>query len=183
MKINSNLYSFYKFVISIENSNCYDYVTEKLVFAVNSGSIPLVAGKDDKPNYARFLPKGSYINILDYRSLKELSKHLSSIASDRNLYESYMSFKFKHNYTSEQLKTLSLSEIVKIAREVLNYQENREFFHTLLEREKSEAKECKVARYLQQTPYEQVEKEIKQYKMNRPSVSEACLEKGYLNYF
>jgi hypothetical protein len=34
----------YKFVIAIENSNYGDYVTEKLVKAVESGAIPIVAG-------------------------------------------------------------------------------------------------------------------------------------------
>ena len=41
---NVQLYAKYKFVIAIENSNCYDYVTEKLVHAVMSGSVPIVAG-------------------------------------------------------------------------------------------------------------------------------------------
>jgi len=42
MSGNVELYSKYKFVIAIENSNCEDYVTEKLVHAVASGSIPIV---------------------------------------------------------------------------------------------------------------------------------------------
>ena len=45
MKGNIELFTKYKFVIAIENSNCEDYVTEKLVHAVASGSIPIVAGK------------------------------------------------------------------------------------------------------------------------------------------
>jgi len=48
MKGNIELFSKYKFVIAIENSNCEDYVTEKLVHAVASGSIPIVAGKNPK---------------------------------------------------------------------------------------------------------------------------------------
>jgi hypothetical protein len=50
MSGNIELYSKYKFVIAIENSNCEDYVTEKLVHAVASGSIPIVAGKKSLNN-------------------------------------------------------------------------------------------------------------------------------------
>jgi len=50
MKGNIELFSKYKFVIAIENSNCEDYVTEKLVHAVASGSIPIVAGKQSLKN-------------------------------------------------------------------------------------------------------------------------------------
>jgi hypothetical protein len=60
---NIELYSKYKFVLTIENSNCEDYVTEKLVFAVASGSIPIVAGRDNKPNYDRYMPRDSYISL------------------------------------------------------------------------------------------------------------------------
>lgn len=48
MKGNIELFSNYKFAIAIENSNCEDYVTEKLVHAIASGSIPIVAGKLQK---------------------------------------------------------------------------------------------------------------------------------------
>ena len=54
MKGNIELYSKYKFVIAIENSNCQDYVSEKLVHVIASGSIPIVAGRDGMPNYLKF---------------------------------------------------------------------------------------------------------------------------------
>lgn len=76
MKGNIELFSKYKFVIAIENSNCHDYVTEKLAHAVASGSIPIVAGRDSKPNYLRFMPKNSYINIYDFKTVEDLVKHL-----------------------------------------------------------------------------------------------------------
>lgn len=76
MKGNIELFSRYKFVIAIENSNCHDYVTEKLAHAVASGSIPIVAGRDQKPDYLRFMPKNSYINIYDFKTVEDLVKHL-----------------------------------------------------------------------------------------------------------
>ena len=75
-KGNIELYSKYKFVIAIENSNCEDYVTEKLVHAVASGSIPIVAGRDNKPDYLKFMPRNSFINIYDFKTVEELATHL-----------------------------------------------------------------------------------------------------------
>lgn len=50
MKGNIELFTKYKFVVAIENSNCEDYVTEKLVHAVASGAIPIVAGNYSNTN-------------------------------------------------------------------------------------------------------------------------------------
>jgi hypothetical protein len=79
MKGNVDLFANYKFVIAIENSNCADYVTEKLVHAVASGSIPIVAGRDNKPDYSKFMPKNSYINIYDFKTVEELAEHLKKV--------------------------------------------------------------------------------------------------------
>ncbi|CAF1138142.1 unnamed protein product [Rotaria sordida] len=70
---NSILYSSYKFVIAIENSNCEDYVTEKLIDVLSSTSIPIVASRNGKPDYTRFAPKYSYINssVTTKRTLTE----------------------------------------------------------------------------------------------------------------
>ncbi|CAF4646768.1 unnamed protein product, partial [Rotaria magnacalcarata] len=70
---NSELYASYKFVISIENSNCEDYVTEKLIDGLSSTAVPIVASRDGKPDYTRFAPNHSYINIYDYKTVKELA--------------------------------------------------------------------------------------------------------------
>ena len=174
MKGNIELFAKYKFVIAIENSNCVDYVTEKLVHAVASGSVPIVAGKDGKPDYLRFLPKGSYINIYDFKSPEELANHIVLVSSSKEEYEKYIKFKFNHNYTREDLKRLSLPEIIQVAKSIMDPGEK--FFSELVAKEKSENKLCKLAKYLNRTPADVVEKEIAARKINRPSTVEACLQ-------
>eukprot|EP00494_Astrolonche_serrata_P005070 UN05086 len=51
--------SAYKFMITIENSLCRDYTTEKPYNTYKAGSIPIVASKNNIPDYS-FLPEGSY---------------------------------------------------------------------------------------------------------------------------
>jgi hypothetical protein len=178
MSGNIELYSKYKFVLSIENSKCEDYVSEKLVFAVASGSIPIVAGRDNKPNYAKYMPKGSYINIYDFASVSSLVRHLKKVASSKTEYEKYIRFKRGHDYSKTYLKKLPLSELIQVAKQILGNE--TEFFEGIVAKERSENKICKVARYLQTTPYELAEKEIKENSINRLTVAEACLRKNNL---
>ena len=172
MKGNIELFSKYKFVIAIENSNCEDYVTEKLVHAVASGSVPIVAGKNNRPEYSKFMPKGSYINIYDFKTVEDLAKEIERIASNKKEYEKYIWFK-RNNFSRSYLESLNLEELIAKAKTILSPKEN--FFAQLVAKEKSENKLCKIARYLSQTSAEKVRKEIKAHRMARPSSETACL--------
>jgi len=90
---NSVIYSSYKFVIAIENANCEDYVTEKLIDALASTSIPIVASREGKPDYTRFAPKYSYINVYDYKSIKELADYLNYLSKNETAYNEYLWFR------------------------------------------------------------------------------------------
>jgi hypothetical protein len=90
---NMELYSQYKFVISMENSNCEDYVSEKLIEGLASTSIPIVASRNNKPDYTRFAPKHSYINIYDYKSAKELANYLNYLSKNETAYNEYLWFR------------------------------------------------------------------------------------------
>jgi hypothetical protein len=176
MKGNINLYSKYKFVIAIENSNCQDYVTEKLVHAVASGSIPIVAGRNGKPDYLKFLPNNSFINIYDYKTVDDLVVKLNSIAFNKTEYEKYINFKFFHNYTRDYLAKLPLKKLIETSKTIID--KNEIFFSQLIAKETSQSKLCKVARYLRNTPKEKVKQEILLHKRKRLSISEACLQPG-----
>lgn len=90
---NSMIYSKYKFVIAIENSNCEDYVTEKLLQAFASTSIPIIASRNGKPDYTRFAPKHSYINVYDYKSIKDLADYLKYLSINETAYNEYLWFR------------------------------------------------------------------------------------------
>jgi len=146
---------------------------------VASGSIPLVAGKDGKPDYLRYMPAHSYINIYDFDSVDALVSHLKLVGSSRDEYEKYIWFKRKHNYTREQLGKMSLNEMISFAKTILDPQEKL-FTRGIVAKEKSESKLCKVARYLRDTPRETLHEQIKAKRQNRPTTNEACLKPGNL---
>ena len=47
-------------------------------------------------NYSSVVPKGSYIDIMDFKSPKDLADYLKEVASDDNKYRQY--FKYKEKY-------------------------------------------------------------------------------------
>jgi hypothetical protein len=179
MKGNIELFTRYKFVIVIENSNCEDYVTEKLVHAVASGSIPIVAGKDNKPDYLKFIPRNSYINIYDFKSPKKLAEHLLYVSKNKALYESYLSFKRRHEYNRDYLNKLKLPELIQLANRIFN--PNDIFLKEIVAKEKSENKICKIARYIVDNDPETIKKEIEKKKSKRPLTNEVCLPEGNLS--
>ena len=65
--------SQYWFYLAFENSNCLDYITEKLWRILDLGIVPVVMGGG---NYTRDAPEHSVINVEDFDSVKELADYL-----------------------------------------------------------------------------------------------------------
>jgi hypothetical protein len=177
MKGNIELYSRYKFVIAIENSNCEDYVTEKLVHVVTSGSILIVAGLNNKPDYHKFLPSDFFINIYDYQNVDDLVQKLKFIANSKEEYEKYIKFK-RHHYKRDELKDLSLQQIIDRSKTIINSTET--FFTQLVAKETSENKLCKVDKFLNSHSKDKVAELINLNRSSRPSGSTVCLERKNL---
>jgi hypothetical protein len=154
MADNVDAYKKYKFVIAIENSNCADYVSEKLVKAIESGSIPIVAGRNGRPDYRRYMPKHSFINIFDYTSIKELAADLKRIGSNKTLYESYLWYK-KHDKNLTELKQLSLDDKLKHLIDVIGSNATM-ITDGIAGKEKSENKVCKLIRFVRKTPWQEI---------------------------
>jgi hypothetical protein len=104
---------------------------------------------------------------------------LKKVAGDKVEYEKYLSFKRTHTFTKEYLRSLSLDKLIEVTRGVLG-NKTELFERGLAARERSENKVCKIAKYLQTTPYQVAEKEIEESRMNRPSLQAACLRDGNL---
>ncbi|CAF3686447.1 unnamed protein product [Rotaria sp. Silwood1] len=171
---NFDAYKKYKFVIAIENSNCLDYVTEKLVLAVRSGSIPIVAGFNGRPDYRRYLPEHSYINIFDYASIKDLANDLKRIGNNKTLYESYLWYK-KHDKDISKLRELSLTEKLKHFADVIGSNATM-ITDGIAGKERSENKVCKLNRFVRQTPWQDI---AAHKKTARADSSIACLRGQY----
>ena len=104
----------YKFYVAIENSDCLDYITEKVwVDSFYSGMVPIVWGTHT--NYSAHLPPKSYINCADFASPSECAAHIRAVASDEALYSSYHAWRDKYwsdnmFYTDQWVQPKALCE-------------------------------------------------------------------------
>ena len=89
------LTSRYRFYLSFENSLCQQYITEKFFRSFREGTevVPVVLGGHD---YKRYLPEGTYINAADFRSPKDLAKHLLALSKDVHSYAAILERKSQY---------------------------------------------------------------------------------------
>ena len=80
----------YKFYLAFENSFCKDYITEKFFIALRYNIIPVVMGIGD---YHEHIPKSGFINVLDFKSPKELTDYLLYLSKNATAYNSYFKWK------------------------------------------------------------------------------------------
>lgn len=81
----------FKFYLSLENSNCQDYVTEKLYNnALLQGAVPIVFGQS-RQVYEKLLPKSAFIHVQDFGNFSDLAKQLIYLSQDKNQDE-YLKF-------------------------------------------------------------------------------------------
>uniref|UniRef100_A0A0D3HRX1 Fucosyltransferase n=1 Tax=Oryza barthii TaxID=65489 RepID=A0A0D3HRX1_9ORYZ len=78
--------SHYKFVLAIENTKTESYVTEKLFYALEAGSVPIYFGA---PNVWDFIPPNSIIDASKFSSLRELASYVKAVANDPVAYAEY----------------------------------------------------------------------------------------------
>ncbi|CAN6357770.1 unnamed protein product [Urochloa humidicola] len=78
--------SHYKFVLAIENTKTESYVTEKLFYALEAGSVPIYFGA---ANVWDFVPPNSIIDASKFSSLKELASYVKALANDPVAYAEY----------------------------------------------------------------------------------------------
>ncbi|KAG2213190.1 hypothetical protein INT47_011339 [Mucor saturninus] len=98
------LVSRYHFYLSFENSNCKDYVTEKLSTAYLAGVVPVVDGPSD---YGPFIPNThAVIRTDDFDSPRALADYLNTLMHNKTLYNQYLSFRQPHGVSDRFKKTL-----------------------------------------------------------------------------
>ncbi|XP_047024591.1 alpha-(1,3)-fucosyltransferase C-like [Helicoverpa zea] len=83
----------YYFYFSFENSISEDYVSEKLLNALQHYMVPIVYGG---ANYTRFMPDGMYLNARSL-TVEELVKQMVNIINDKEKY--YDFFRWHNHYT------------------------------------------------------------------------------------
>ena len=87
----------YKFYLSFENSLCKDYVTGKLYENAFLNEIVPVMIASVNTSDVTLLPPGSFINALDFPTVKDLTDHMTTVGNSSDLYNEY--FKWHSNYT------------------------------------------------------------------------------------
>jgi hypothetical protein len=108
-----------------------------------------------------------------------LAEHLLNVSKNKALYESYLSFKRRHEYNRDYLNQLKLPELIQLANRIFN--PNDIFLKEIVAKEKSENKICKIARYIVDNDPETIKKEIEKKKSKRPLTNEVCLPEGNLS--
>ncbi|KAG0042823.1 Alpha 1,3 fucosyltransferase [Gryganskiella cystojenkinii] len=81
----------YKFYLSIENSNCDDYVTEKIERPYALGVVPILDGPKD---YSRFLATNhSSLRLDDFATPEQLALRVHQLDKDDAAYLRYLDYK------------------------------------------------------------------------------------------
>ncbi|XP_078150396.1 alpha-(1,4)-fucosyltransferase-like [Carex rostrata] len=78
--------SHYKFVLAIENTFTDSYVTEKLFYALEAGSVPIYFGA---PNVWEFVPPNSIIDGSKFGSVEELANYVKKVGEDPVAYAEF----------------------------------------------------------------------------------------------
>lgn len=98
------IYNGNKFFMSIENTNCSNYITEKFWRSLEFNLIPVVVFPP-KSQYDLIAPKGSFIHAEDFGYDPErLGDYLKSVASNIALYSKYFEWKRYFNPIFDALR-------------------------------------------------------------------------------
>lgn len=83
----------YKFYLAFENSNCKDYITEKLFEnTLRHNILPIVMGPTIE-EYQKYAPLKSFIHVDEFESPAELAKYLHILDGNDDLYNLYFRYK------------------------------------------------------------------------------------------
>ncbi|XP_037093863.1 alpha-(1,3)-fucosyltransferase C-like [Pollicipes pollicipes] len=82
----------YHFYLSLENSRCRDYITEKFFLALNSSLVPVVYGAR-REDYAAVAPPHSFIHVDDFESARELASYLRYLTAHPAALDAYTAWR------------------------------------------------------------------------------------------
>jgi len=98
------LLSKYKFMLSLENAVCDDYVTEKFWRCLQLGVVPIYLGA---PNIDKYLPTTkSAVVVQNFSSVKDVADYVIQLNSNDQKYREYLQHKSKNQIENQYLKQL-----------------------------------------------------------------------------
>lgn len=103
--------SQYKFYLALENSNCKDYVTEKLHRALQAGVVPIVSGPLDqeKPDlgYRSFAPsRKSFIYADDFVNPGDLAHFVAQVERNESEWLSFLDYRGDPSHLSHTFRNI-----------------------------------------------------------------------------
>ncbi|XP_071820104.1 alpha-(1,3)-fucosyltransferase 7-like [Apostichopus japonicus] len=92
--------SSHKFYLSLENSECEDYITEKFWDkGLRKDMVPIVYGTTRK-DYEKVAPPYSFIHISDYKNMSDLADYIKYLDKNDTAYNEYFEWKKKGSVES-----------------------------------------------------------------------------------
>ncbi|KAJ8044086.1 Alpha-(1,3)-fucosyltransferase 4 [Holothuria leucospilota] len=90
----------YKFSLSLENSCCHEYITEKFWKMLELGNVPVVIGPPIK-DFEHLAPPGSFIHADQFESMEDLADYLRYLDKNTTAYMEYFSWRTKGRVVSD----------------------------------------------------------------------------------
>ena len=83
----------YKFYLAFENSNCEDYITEKVykILSPNMRTVPIIMSGIN--NLDKILPPKSYIDVNTFSSAKSLANYMLKLDNNDDMYNEYFAWR------------------------------------------------------------------------------------------
>lgn len=111
----------YLFYLAFENSNCDDYLTEKLWWnAYHKNAIPIIMGPT-RENLEKLLPYQSYISVDEFATPRDLAAYLLYLNNTPSELAIYFTWKLKYDISNEHGYFKSKSYHYCRVCEALNY--------------------------------------------------------------
>lgn len=121
----------YKFYLAFENSYYADYITEKLFLMMSNVTIvPIVRGA---AIYELYLPKGSFIDAMDFKNPKQFSRYIRFLMKNHTAYLEYYRARkhftnLRKNYTGWGL---AMKPYCELCKRLYNQSAYRRFYEDL----------------------------------------------------
>ena len=107
-----SMYKKYKFYLAFENSQCYDYITEKVWKSLYYGMVPIVYGAPLE-SYFYHLPPNSYIHVKNFSSARQLVKYIMYLDKNNDVYLRYHAWRSTYSAIYYDLPNIEICTICK----------------------------------------------------------------------
>jgi len=132
----------YKFYLSFENSNCREYLTEKVFWnAYHKFAVPIIMGAS-RQDCQRLLPPLSFLHVDDFADANALADYLRYLDRDDKRYLGYHEWRSRYQVINEHGYFGSISKHYCRICEALHYNPAVPKVYTRLEHFWSKERDC-----------------------------------------